>query len=173
MRLSPCNVTLLVIVVACVSGCSTPSHVCEGPAQKETLQLDIQDFATISDQLVLSLMESGVLDKSVQKPAVITIGRIVNNTSQRLDTDWLAISFRKAIHQSGKAVFTLTGTTNVNWVVSGKIMESRVRTGSAVQITYSVSLSLADVQSDVILWIDDKQITKQGKKWDERSAHGL
>ena len=173
MRLSPCNVTLLVIIVAYVSGCRTPSSGGDGPVQKISLELDNQDFATISDQLALSVVESGVLDKALQKPAVIAIGRIENHTRQPLDTDWLVISFRKSLHQSGKAIFTLTGTTNANWIVSGKIMESRVRTGSAVQITFSVSLSLADVQSKVILWTDEKQITKQGNKRDERSAHGL
>ena len=39
--------------------------------------------------MIKSLLASGALDKAPKQPAVLAISRIVNNTTQQIDTDML------------------------------------------------------------------------------------
>ena len=161
MRLSLRNVTLLIIVVTGVSGWVTSSAEGDRPVQTEALQLDSQDITCLSDQLVQSLMDSGVLDKAPQHPVVYAIGRIKNDTHQLFNTDLLAKKIRVALSNSDKVICSLINTTNTTWVISGAITEINTRSGRATHRTYLVDLNLADVQSNLILWTDIKEITKQ------------
>jgi len=161
---------LVIAGCALLVGCATTPRVVEGPAKITTIYIDTQDFAAKADEMIASLLESGVLDTVSRKPAVLVIGRLTNNTSRQLDTDLLVKKIRRALNQSGKAVTDLTGgiLQDPNFTLSGKIIESRSKIGNIRESTYTFQLSLSDLQGAAV-WEEEKEITKQAK----RSAVGF
>lgn len=153
-------------------------------------QINIQDWANAGDQMVQSLLTSGVLERAPRQPALMAISRIVNNTMQQVDTDYLTKQIRVALLQSGKVETTTTmglggvgedplaqgfqeeaefmGTAPAQetpfFTLSGKLLEDRARAGKVRQTTYTFQLSLTEVASGRAVWEDQVQITKQGKK---------
>jgi penicillin-binding protein activator len=152
------------------SGCATQPHVVEGSNKVSSMGIDTEDFSSQADQMIQSLLESGVLDKAAHKPAVLVVGRIVNNTTRQLDTDLLTKNIRVALNKSGKATTDVTGgaLSDPDYTLSGKIIESRVRQGDVRQSTYTFQLSLSD-QAGTAAWEEQKEITKQS----ERSSAGF
>jgi PBP1b-binding outer membrane lipoprotein LpoB len=160
--------TSLVVALCAVlwSGCETTSpKVVEGPNKLTTMQIDTQDFAAKADEMIASLVESGVLDKGARKPAILVVGRIVNNTTRYFDTDLLAKKIRVALNKSGKAITDVTGgaLNDPDFTLSGKIIESRAHQGNVRQSAYTFQLSLSNAQG-LAAWEDEKEITKQGVK---------
>jgi len=164
----------------------------KGPETVVSLdQINIQDWTNASDQMISSLLTSGVLERAPEQPAIMAVSRIVNNTQQQVDTDMLTKKIRVALNQSGKVVTTTTiglggkaedplakDAADMNafmsgekqqtkmpyYTLSGKLLEDRARAGSTCQVTYTFQLSLTEVRSGLAVWEDEKQITKQGKK---------
>ncbi len=164
----------------------------KGPETVVSLdQINIQDWTNASDQMISSLLTSGVLERAPEQPAIMAVSRIVNNTQQQVDTDMLTKKIRVALNQSGKVVTTTTiglggkaedplakDAADMNafmsgekqqtkmpyYTLSGKLLEDRARAGSTRQVTYTFQLSLTEVRSGLAVWEDEKQITKQGKK---------
>jgi len=152
------------------SGCATAPHVVEGPNKATSMGIDTEDFSSQADQMIQSLLGSGILDKSSRKPAVMVVGRIVNNTTRQLDTDLLTKNIRVALNKSGKATTDVTGgaLSDPDFTLSGKIIENRVRQGNIRQSTYTFQLSLSD-QTGMAAWEEQKEVTKQS----ERSGAGF
>lgn len=151
------------------AGCATAPHVVEGPNKLTTMGIDTQDFAAKADEMINSLVESSVLDKASRKPAILVVGRIVNETSHQFDTDLLA-KIRVALNKSGKAVTDVTGgaMNEPDFTLSGKIIDTYARLGDKRQHAYTFQLSLSDSQG-LAAWEDEKEITKQA----ENSAIGF
>lgn len=184
------------IVLMTLSGCETTSTNAayvdsRGP---ETLvagnQITITDFYMASDDMVNSLVTSGVLDRAPQQPAIMAISRIINDTREQFDTDQLVKKIRVALNQTGKVVTTTTiglggqaedelaaalrakkefieGTSAVpdntpNFTLSGKILQPPIaREGNVRQNSYIFQLSLTETTTGLALWEDEKTITKQ------------
>ncbi len=155
-------------------------------------RIDIQDWTRAADQMVQNLLASGVLDRSERKPAVLAVSRIVNNTSQQVDTNLLTKRIRVALNQSGKAVTTTTvglgGTAEdplakeqaaydsfrsggdgapavqPGYSLSGRLIETYITSGSTKQTTFTFQLSLTEIATGLAVWEDSVDITKQGKK---------
>lgn len=155
-------------------------------------KIDIQDWSRAADRMVQNLLASGVLDRSAQQPAVLAISRIVNNTSQQVDTNLLTKRIRVALNQSGKAVTTTTvglgGTAEdplakqqaeyesfkrggeadpavqPDFSLSGRLIETKATAGRTAQMTYSFQLSLTEIETGLAVWEDQVDITKQGKR---------
>lgn len=154
-------------------------------------QIDIQDWNKAADEMVASLLASGVLERAPEQPAVLAISRIVNNTQQQVDTDSLTRKIRVALNQSGKTITTTTlglggkaedplakeaaemqamlggqkkTTTLPYYTLSGKLLEDRTRAGKTRQVTYTFQLALTTVRDGLAIWEDEKQITKQGSR---------
>ncbi|HRE80309.1 MAG TPA: penicillin-binding protein activator LpoB [Opitutaceae bacterium] len=154
-------------------------------------QIDIQDWNKAADEMVASLLASGVLERAPEQPAVLAISRIVNNTQQQVDTDSLTRKIRIALNQSGKTLTTTTlglggkaedplakdaaemqamlggqkkTTTLPNYTLSGKLLEDRTRAGNTRQVTYTFQLALTTIRDGLAVWEDEKQITKQGSR---------
>lgn len=154
-------------------------------------QIDIQDWNKAADEMVASLLASGVLERAPEQPAVLAISRIVNNTQQQVDTDSLTRKIRVALNQSGKTITTTTlglggkaedplakeaaemqamlggqkkATTLPYYTLSGKLLEDRTRAGKTRQVTYTFQLALTTVRDGLAIWEDEKQITKQGSR---------
>ena len=154
-------------------------------------QIDIQDWNRAADEMVASLLASGVLERAPEQPAVMAVSRIVNNTMQQIDTDSLTKKIRIELNRSGKTITTTTlglggraedplakeaaemqamldgqkkATTLPYYTLSGKLLEDRARAGSTRQVTYTFQLSLTTAKDVLAVWEDEKQITKIGKK---------
>lgn len=173
----------VVTLAAALAGCSSPNaHYIQTGGQESVVnvgQINIQDFMSAADSATSDLLASGVLDRVPHPPAVLAISRIVNNTSQQLDTDLLVKKIRVALLQSGKAVTTTTyglggpedplaaqtqqSSVMPDFTLSGKIIETFVRAGDIRQATYSFQLSLTD-RRGLAVWEGEKQITKQGTR---------
>lgn len=187
------------LVVGCASNRAPRDAVyIDSTGQRTVVSLDqinIQDWSLAADELVASLLNSQVLDRAPQQPAVLAISRIVNNTTQQVDTDFLTRRVRIALNQSGKALTTTTfGRAGQvedelaretgemqrfmeddaapmpipSFSLSGKLLEDRAQAGRTRQVTYVFQLAMTDIRSGLAMWEDEVMITKQG----ERAAVG-
>lgn len=68
---------------------------------QHVMELEYRDWTNTAEKMTTSMLESGALN-TTQKP-VIAIGNIVNDTTQRFDTDVLIKKIRTTLLKSGKA----------------------------------------------------------------------
>ncbi|PIE74175.1 MAG: penicillin-binding protein activator LpoB [Deltaproteobacteria bacterium] len=71
-----------------------------------TLGIDRADFEKAAVDETESMLQSGALNKKGGGRYVVAIDRVINDTTQRIDTDMLIKKIRVAILRSGKAVVT-------------------------------------------------------------------
>jgi len=172
------------------TGCATDAHYVQTGDKEQIIsvgQINIQDYANAANNAVTDLLQSGALDKVPNPPALLELSRIVNSTSQQVDTDLLTKKISIALLQSGKAQTKTvdrkaTGyqqesefmndqkaTRMPDFTLSGKIIETVDRAGNTRRTTYSFQLSLNDTKAGVQVWEGEKEIGKQGT----RSAVGF
>lgn len=103
---------LVLILVGCSSNIE---YVTKDNAEEAvTLGLDSQDFERAAQENLNSLLASNALNKSGNGRYVVAIGRIINDTTIRIDTDMLVKKIRIGMLQSGKAVITSAVASNSN-----------------------------------------------------------
>jgi uncharacterized protein (TIGR02722 family) len=73
---------------------------------KSVMALDYRDFDMAASKMVQSMLASGALKKADGGRYVVATGRIVNDTTQRIDTDQLMVKIETEILNSGQAVMT-------------------------------------------------------------------
>ena len=73
----------------------------EVSSMQHVMELEYRDWTNTAEKMTKSMIDSGAL-KTESKP-VIAIGNIVNDTTQRIDTDILTKKIRTTLLQSGKA----------------------------------------------------------------------
>jgi uncharacterized protein (TIGR02722 family) len=71
-----------------------------------TMGIDRKDFERAANEAIDDLLKSGALDRKGGGRYVVAIGKVVNDTTQRIDTDMLIKKIRIAMLKSGKAVIT-------------------------------------------------------------------
>lgn len=105
--------TLSVVTAATMmfTGCvsSAPQYVGSPSGPKSapmTMGIDRQDFEKAATEAVDGLLQGGALNKPGGGRYVVAMGRLINDTTQRIDTDMLTKKIRIAMLQSGKAVVT-------------------------------------------------------------------
>lgn len=168
------------------AGCATTDdmHYVQTGDKEQIIsgQINIQDYANAANAAVKELLDSGALDKVPNPPALLEISRIINNTSQQVDTDLLTKKISAALLLSGKAQTKSVDQKAVGYnqehefmndqkttrlpdfTLSGKIIETVDRAGSVRRTTYSFQLSLNDTKAGVQVWEGEKEIGKQGKR---------
>ena len=94
--------TLCAILAAC-GGTSVVDldDQAEVASMQQVMELEYRDWTKTAEKMTDSLIASGALNQ-IQKP-VIAIGEIVNDTTQRFDTDILTKKIRTTLLKSGKA----------------------------------------------------------------------
>ncbi len=155
--------------------------------------IDDQDWAKAATKLTNSMLSTEGLftannDGSKKR---LAISRIINNTSEVVDTDLLVKKIRVTLFQSGKVVTTTiggltvedplaqkdkeksdfaTGDGNPNpiailpdYTLSGKLIENQARAGDIRQSTFSFQLSLTNKNGDAV-WEGEEPITKIGSR---------
>ena len=170
---------------ALFTGCATDAHYVQTGDREQIVslnQINIQDYANAANDAVKDLLSSGALDHVANPPAVLELSRIINNTSQQVDTDLLTKKISIALLQSGKAQTVSTDakaggysaeaafmadqkTTHLpDFTLSGKIIETVDRAGDTRRTTYSFQLSLNDTKQGLQVWEGEKEIGKQGTR---------
>jgi uncharacterized protein (TIGR02722 family) len=183
-----------IFCVLSLAGCGNPPDAAayvdpNGPHTVVNVEkLNIQDFSMASGKLVQSLLNSGALERAPQKPAILAISRIVNNTDQQFDTDMLTNNIRIALLNTGKIETTTTlgdnaqdptaktladrnaflngqspPVRNADYTLTGKVMMDKTAAGSTKQSSYIFYLALTDVRTGNAVWEDQQTITKQGR----------
>ncbi|QYY35111.1 penicillin-binding protein activator LpoB [Ruficoccus sp. ZRK36] len=185
---------LLLLMGGCQGGGNASYVDSSGPRTVVSLdKINIQDWENAANQMIDSLLSSGVVERAPQQPAVMAVSRIVNNTTQVVDTNMLTKKIRIALNRSGKVVTTTTFgadgnvedqlaketgayqatmqgnmTTNPSpipyYSLSGRIIEDRARAGNTRQVTYVFQMSLTTTQDGLAVWEDEVMITKQGSR---------
>ena len=84
----------------------TVSMPADARDKKDTAGLNASDFAAAADAVIGSMIGSGAVDRPGGGRYVLVISRIVNDTTQRIDTDQLVKKIRIALLRSGKVVTT-------------------------------------------------------------------
>lgn len=75
-------------------------------AQPMTMGIDSTDFEKAASDAVESLLSSGALDRPGGGRYVVAMGKVINDTTQRVDTALLTKKIRISMLKSGKAVVT-------------------------------------------------------------------
>ena len=100
----------LASLLACATlcGCQSTRYIDPNTGQGITTtgEINPQDWSTAADRLVDSMLNSGTLDTADGSRKVLMIGKIVNNTTQRVDTDLLTKKIRTSLNQAGKVYIT-------------------------------------------------------------------
>ncbi|MDE5591460.1 MAG: penicillin-binding protein activator LpoB [Helicobacter sp.] len=104
---------LVIIAVVFFGGCVTTGVYTDGKATQVksgnslTLGLDREDFENTAEVMINSMLSDPafVNIKSGQRK-VVAIGRIVNDTPQRIDVDKLTAKITSALRKSGKFILT-------------------------------------------------------------------
>lgn len=101
----------LASVAIILGGCaSTSAYVNNGQIMQDskplTMGIDSNDFEVAASKAVDSLLSSGALNRPGGGRYVVAMGRVVNDTTQRIDTALLTKKIRIAMLRSGKAVIT-------------------------------------------------------------------
>lgn len=99
-----------------LAGCSSNVEYVTADNEQDaiSLGLDSQDFERAAQESLNSLLASDVLNQPGGGRYVVAIGKVVNDTTLRIDTDMLIKKIRIGMLQSGKAVITtaIAGNTN-------------------------------------------------------------
>src|ERR1019366_2584730 len=173
------------LTLALANGCSqsVPAREVEtgGPNTIRTINhIDDQDWAKAATKLTDSMLDQpGLFSPNPDgSKRVLAISRIINNTSQVVDTDLLIKQIRVTLNQSGKVV---TQTTDVaagqasdvnnfledkdkqqpDYRLSGKLIETQAHAGDVRQSTFYFMLSLTGKNGDDA-WENQIPITKIG-----------
>ncbi len=176
------------------SGCATDNVTPVDPKANAVInstQISPQEWAQAADKLISNLLSSNVLDRAPEKPAIMGISRITNNTQMMIDTDSLTKKIRVALNQSGKVITTTTiglggkaedplakeaaeynqfmngqkqQTKMPYYTLSGKILEDRIKSNNATQVTYTFQLSLTTVNDGLAVWEGEEQLSKVSQR---------
>lgn len=185
--------TSATLLAVALTGCTRPAQYVDPKGGRVMVTLDqinIQDWSMAAESAITELLASGVLDKVPAPPAVMVVSRVINSTSQQVDTDLLTKKIRVALNKSGKALTMTTrgpgGTAEdelareiaqewkdmgleqpaarpPDFSLSGKIIETYTRSGNYRQAAYTFQLSLSD-RRGLAVWEGEKEVVKQGRR---------
>ncbi len=100
---------LIAMPCICMLGCSTPQTQnidMVNDQGKAVMALDYRDFDKAATDMVSSLIRSGTLNRQDNSRYVVTTGRILNDTMQRIDTNQLMAKIEEELMNSGQVVMT-------------------------------------------------------------------
>ena len=142
--------TILLLFPLLWLGCATP---------KPPLPLDTADASRAATVLAQRLLEKGVFDKVASPPAKTRLLTVVNNSDQHFDTSMFGSKLQVALNESGKVSIVLNPAMPVDYILSGKIISTYVRTSERRDRTYTFQLTLSDTQGSVV-WVGEEEIKK-------------
>jgi uncharacterized protein (TIGR02722 family) len=152
-----------------------------GPETITTVdQIDDQDWAEAANKATTNMLSQPGLFavKDDGSKHILAISRIINNTSQIVDTDLLVKQIRVTLNRSGKVITQTTDQgsseaadvkhfmedkdkVQADYRLSGKLIQTHANAGDVRQNTFHFQLSLTDKDGNDI-WEGDTPITKIG-----------
>lgn len=176
------KLTAVLMCALALCGCASgnASYVESGGARSvvTTNKINMADWNSAASALVNEMLSSDVFSK-LNPPVKMQVSRIINRTSNSIDTDMLTKQICIALNNSGKAVALSsdasakelakyqalkngTSTAVADIVLSGKIMEDRDSNNDVNEVTY---VFVVDINHNgAIVWSGQKQISKQSSK---------
>jgi uncharacterized protein (TIGR02722 family) len=102
------KILIVTISVCLLAGCEQQTSYIDTmhDTGKPVMALDYRDFDQAASEMVQSMLASGALSKPDGSRYVMTTGRIVNDTMQRIDTDQLMAKIEEELLNSGQVVMT-------------------------------------------------------------------
>jgi len=189
------TLTATSILLAC-AGCQKASYV--DPKGNDLIvnadRMNVQDWGLLADQVIQSMLTSGVLERIPNQPAGVLLSPVVNTTTQQFDTDGISKKIRIGLLNSGRCeVITAAGPggraedkiaqeaklvkdfqsgkdnqVDMNTVpdvtLTAKLLEDRARSGSTRQVVYILQMSLTNTATGRAVWEGEAQIAKQGQR---------
>jgi len=183
-------------VLLTAAGCQKASYV--DPKGNDLIvnadRMNVQDWGLLADQVIQSMLTSGVLERIPNQPAGVLLSPVVNTTTQQFDTDGISKKIRIGLLNSGRCeVITAAGPggraedkiaqeaklvkdfqsgkdnqVDMNTVpdvtLTAKLLEDRARSGSTRQVVYILQMSLTNTATGRAVWEGEAQIAKQGQR---------
>jgi uncharacterized protein (TIGR02722 family) len=172
-------------------GCNEPVTNYGNAQKTETVNADFgsTDLQMIAETMVSSLLETNRITPDPAEPTkapLIEVTRLVNNTSEHIDTKSITDKIRTSLIKSGKVRFSageaqadlmnqykrqgVMADTNTaktagkqhgaKYILRGDISSIVKTSGRTKDVYYKITLNLVDVESAVIEWADEKEIRK-------------
>jgi len=173
-------------------GCNQPVTTYGDARKRETVNADFgsTDLQMIAETMVKSLLESRKVEADPAQPLlppVVAVARVVNNTSEHIDTKSITDKIRTTLIKSGKVrfsamdaqgdlldqyrhqdVFADTDTAKAagkqvgaKYILRGDLSSIVKEQGRAKDVYFKFTLNLIDVESAVIHWAEEKEIRKE------------
>ena len=102
------SILLSICLVLSLAACTTHTQMIdtENDTTERAAGLEGRDFEDAANAMIEDMLAMGTLSKPNGQPYILAIGRIENDTMQRIDVDELSKSIRIALMKSGKARVT-------------------------------------------------------------------
>ncbi len=99
---------IVALICVLIAGCEQQTTYIDTmhDTGKPVMALDYRDFDQAASEMVQSMLSSGALRKPDGGRYVMTTGRIINDTMQRIDTDQLMAKIEEELLNSGQVVMT-------------------------------------------------------------------
>ena len=157
-------------------------------------RMNIQDWNLLADQVVQSMVNSGVLARLPNQPAGILLNPVINTTTQQFDTDGIMKKIRISLLNTGRCEVIMTAgpggraedkiaqdaqalkdfqsgrdnQVNPNNVpdatLTAKLIEDRARSGGTRQVAYVLQMSLTNTTTGRAVWEGEASVIKQGQR---------
>ena len=157
-------------------------------------RMNIQDWNLLADQVVQSMVNSGVLARLPNQPAGVLLNPVINTTTQQFDTDGIMKKIRIALLNTGRCEVIMTAgpggraedkiaqdaqalkdfqsgkdnQVNPNNVpdatLTAKLIEDRARSGGTRQVAYVLQMSLTNTTTGRAVWEGEASVIKQGNR---------
>ena len=182
-------VATFAVVGVALAGC-TKQVTYGSPEQVETLtpEFGSTDLQMIASKMVQSLLVHPAIT-SKPKPPLLYVAPVKNKTDEHIDTQSITDKISTTLIQSGKVQFTAmadipkelvdqleyqnkSGLVNpstakpvgkhvgADYMLAGEITSIVKKSGSTKDYYYKITLKLANIQTAVIEWQDEKEIRK-------------
>lgn len=187
-----CLLTGMSLILIMSTGCA--GKIGYGDAQQqETLTVDFgsTDLQLIAEKMVNSMLRIPLFERG-ERP-VVFVSSVKNKTMEHIDTKSITDKIRTTLIQSGKVRFTATSDIpneildqleyqrgsglvdprtrkeygkqiGADYILYGEIGSIVKRAGRRTDVYYKITLNLADIQTGIIEWADEKEIRKTEKK---------
>jgi len=171
-------------------GCARVQYGSPGEVETLTQEFGSTDLQTIAEKMVNSMLLSPVI--GADRP-VIYVSQIKNKTAEHIDTKSITDKISTAMLKSGKVRFTAASEINkellhqleyqentglvdprtrkklgrqigADYMIYGEIISITKKAGRKRDVYYKITLKLADIETGIIEWMDEKEIRKQAQK---------
>jgi uncharacterized protein (TIGR02722 family) len=171
-------------------GCTQVRYGNPGEVETLTVGFGSTDLQTIAEKMVQSLLISPVLQGD--RP-VVYVSQVKNKTAEHIDTKSITDKIGTALLRSGKVRFTAAAEINrdlldqleyqvetglvdprtqkklgrqigADYMMYGEITSITKTAGRKKDVYYKFTLKLADIETGIIEWADEKEIRKEKQK---------